>query len=87
VTQKKFPDYLDYESEFKLKIRQKYKIFIVGQSDTSKQDKMPEGIEHKSVKRFMKDVYDFITDDFMHEAVPEVYPLLRTIQLMKKANK
>ncbi len=84
---KKFPDYLDYKNELKLEIKEKYKIFIVGQSDTSKQELMPKGVQHKSVKQFMKEVYDSIIEDFMHKAVPEVYPLLRAIQLVKWANK
>lgn len=84
---KKFPGYLDYQSELKLEIKEKYKIFIVGQFYTSKQELMPKGVQHKSVKQFMKEVYDSITEDFMHNAVPEVYPLLRTIQLVKWANK
>lgn len=84
---KKFPKELDYEKELNLKIKEISKIFIVGQSSASKQDLMPYGVEHKSVKQFMKEVYDFITEDFMHNAVPEVYPLLRTIQLVKWTNK
>ena len=48
---------------------------------------MPEGVEHISIKQFMKEVYDSIPENFTHQAVPEVYPLLRTIQLVKWANK
>lgn len=85
--QKKFPNYINYKNEFKLEIKESYKIFIVGQSAISKQALMPEGVEHKPIKQFMKEVYDSITEDFMHQAVPEVYPLLRTIQLVKWGNK
>ena len=85
--QKKFPNYINYKSEFKLEIKENYKIFIVGQSSISKQALMPEGVEHISIKQFMKEVYDSIPENFTHQAVPEVYPLLRTIQLVKWANK
>ncbi len=35
----------------------------------------------------MKEVHNSIIEDFMHNAVLEVYLLLRTIQLIKFANK
>lgn len=59
------------------------RVFIVGQSGVSKEGLMPTGVKHKSLKAFFKEVNDSISKDFLQKAVPESFPLLRTMQLVK----
>ena len=82
---KKFPPGLDYCHLLGVDINDVSKVFIVGQSGVSKGTLMPHGIVHKSLKEFMNEIYSQIPDDFLHEAIPENYPLLRTLQLLKWA--
>lgn len=83
--ERKFPRDLDYEKVLNIEIRTIDRVFIVGQTGVSKQDLMPAEVINMTMKEFITKVDNEIEGDYMTKAIPETYPLLRTIQFLKWA--
>ncbi|MGP6239357.1 MULTISPECIES: hypothetical protein [Cuniculiplasmataceae] len=86
MAEKKFHmDIDDYKRIMPFDFNNIRKIYIIGQTKGQNEIKMPRDVEHISVGPFIKEVYNDLPADIMNEIVPEVYPLLRSIQLVKWA--
>ena len=86
MAEKKFQQDLDYGKIMPFEINNPKKIYIIGQTKSQNQINMPKGVEHISLGPFIQKVYNDLPSNITKEIVPEVYPLLRTIQFIKWAN-
>ena len=74
----------EYEEILGVKVKTLTRIAVVGQSRNPKVDtKWGKGIKVWSIPKFLGTVTEGLrNEDFMSAAVPEGYPILRTIQMM-----
>lgn len=85
MAEKKFQRDIDYRKIIPFEFTNLRKIYIIGQTKGQNEIKMPKDVEHISLGPFIKEIYSELPSDIIKEIVPEVYPLLRAIQLSKWA--